>query len=247
MRDADEDDYGDVTATGDIEAGTDCDDSQPTIYPGASEIPDDTIDQDCNGVDAITCIVDADQDGYGNDQDITVIALDGSCDTEDGESDNMTDCNDGDANINPAAIELCDGQDNDCSGDLMPSEVDMDADGLVECSIDAGGWVGDPSVTGGDDNCPDDYNPEQEDADGDLLGDVCDLICCAVRGDIDHGGNGIDISDLVYMVDYMFTGGPPPLCVDEADIDGTGGIDISDLVYLVDYMFNGGPPPVECP
>ncbi|MDH4035067.1 MAG: hypothetical protein OEV80_14855, partial [candidate division Zixibacteria bacterium] len=60
----------------------------------------------------------------------------------------------------------------------------------------------------------------------------------------------IDISDLVYLVDYMFTGGPAPPCPNEADIDGSGGdppIDISDLVYLVDYMFTGGPEPPACP
>lgn len=74
--------------------------------------------------------------------------------------------------------------------------------------------------------------------------------CCATRGDIDHSGPDIDISDLVYLVDYMFTGGPVPPCLAEVDVDGSGGpapIDIADLVYLVDYMFTGGPPPVECP
>ncbi|MDH3891231.1 MAG: hypothetical protein OEV49_09115 [candidate division Zixibacteria bacterium] len=55
-----------------------------------------------------------------------------------------------------------------------------------------------------------------------------------------------DISDLVYLVDFMFTGGPPPPCFDEADMDASGSIDISDLVYLVDFMFTGGPPPLEC-
>jgi hypothetical protein len=36
----------------------DCDDSDATIYPGASEILDDDIDQDCNGHDALTCTGD---------------------------------------------------------------------------------------------------------------------------------------------------------------------------------------------
>jgi hypothetical protein len=57
----------------------------------------------------------------------------------------------------------------------------------------------------------------------------------------------IDISDLVYLVDYMFTGGPAPTCFEEADMDCSGGIlDIADLVYLVDYMFNLGRPPCRC-
>ena len=48
----------------------------------------------------------------------------------------------------------------------------------------------------------------------------------------------------------MFTSGPAPECMEEADVDGSGvglPIDISDLVYLVDYMFNGGPEPAACP
>jgi len=75
--------------------------------------------------------------------------------------------------------------------------------------------------------------------------------CCVHRGDVDHGGGStpIDISDLVYIVDYMFNSGPEPICFDEGDIDGSGTqpIDISDLVYLVDYMFTGGPLPPGCP
>jgi hypothetical protein len=66
------------------------------------------------------------------------------------------------------------------------------------------------------------------------------LVC----GDIDNSSEGPDISDLVYLVDYMFTNGPPPPVMQAADVDGSGGdIDISDLVYLVDFMFTGGSPP----
>ena len=67
-------------------------------------------------------------------------------------------------------------------------------------------------------------------------------------GDLD-GSNGIDIADLVYLVDYMFTGGPPPpISILSADLDCNLGVDIADLVYLVDYMFTGGPEPCDhCP
>lgn len=63
-------------------------------------------------------------------------------------------------------------------------------------------------------------------------------------GDIDHAGDGMNISDLVWLVDFMFTGGPPPPVLEAADVNGSGAIDIADLVYVVDFMFNGGPPPV---
>jgi hypothetical protein len=80
----------------------------------------------------------------------------------------------------------------------------------------------------------------------DLSGDTT---CCNIRGDIDHSGSTtIDISDLVYLIDYIFTGGPQPPCMAEADLAGPEDqIDISDLVYLIDYVFLGGPPPPACP
>lgn len=63
------------------------------------------------------------------------------------------------------------------------------------------------------------------------------------RGDLNFSGH-IDISDLVYMVDYVFTGGPAPVPVlNSGDFVCDDGIDISDLVGLVDFMFSGGNPP----
>ena len=69
------------------------------------------------------------------------------------------------------------------------------------------------------------------------------------RGNIDGGlADQPDISDLVYLVTYMFQGGAAPPCMEEADVDGSGtGPDIADLVYLVTYMFQGGPAPALCP
>ena len=36
--------------------------------------------------------------------------------------------------------------------------------------------------------------------------------CCVQRGDINHNGTGPDIADLVYLVNYMFNGGPDLQC-----------------------------------
>ena len=73
--------------------------------------------------------------------------------------------------------------------------------------------------------------------------------CIGIRGNIDSSPDDIsDISDLVFLVDYMFKGGPAPLCFDEANVTGANDpMDIAELVYLVDYMFKGGPEPISCP
>lgn len=74
--------------------------------------------------------------------------------------------------------------------------------------------------------------------------------CCVDpnRGDVNgDGGDTLDIADLVYLIAFMFQGGPPPPCDLEGNIDGSDGIDMSDLVVLIDYMFRGGVPPADCP
>jgi hypothetical protein len=87
----------------------------------------------------------------------------------------------------------CDDVDN-CPADYNPNQEDSDNDGAGDacdmCPYDADDdGIGDPcddcpgdpdndgdgdGFCGNEDNCPDDYNPNQEDRDGDGLGDICD-------------------------------------------------------------------------
>ncbi|MDH3891654.1 MAG: hypothetical protein OEV49_11270 [candidate division Zixibacteria bacterium] len=55
-----------------------------------------------------------------------------------------------------------------------------------------------------------------------------------------------NISDLIYLVEFMFEGGLAPPCPAEADFYPDGTIDISDLVAMIDYMFTDQYP-AACP
>ncbi len=67
---------------------------------------------------------------------------------------------------------------------------------------------------------------------------------CYNCGDVD--GTGIvTVSDAVYLINFIFGGGNPPLASEAADVDCSGFITISDVVYLIDYIFAGGATPCE--
>ncbi len=65
-------------------------------------------------------------------------------------------------------------------------------------------------------------------------------------GDVNGDGAGPDISDLTYLVNFMFKSGPTPPIIENANVDGIGTINIADVTYLVNFMFKGGPIPL-CP
>jgi hypothetical protein len=63
-----------------------------------------------------------------------------------------------------------------------------------------------------------------------------------ICGDADHSG-AVDISDAVYLISYIFSGGTAPIPLAAGDADCSGGPDISDVVYLISYIFSGGAAP----
>ncbi len=133
--DADDDGHGVTTSqcwcdeTGDYTATTaqDCDDADATVMPGATETCDGE-DDDCDTLvddadpDAVTTTwyADVDEDGYGDAADPT-----DACEEPTGYVADATDCDDADADVNPAASERYgDAIDDDCDGDTEPTDYE---------------------------------------------------------------------------------------------------------------------------
>ncbi len=55
----------------------------------------------------------------------------------------------------------------------------------------------------------------------------------------------VNISDAVYIITYVFKGGPAPDPECSGDANDDDALNVSDAVYIVNYIFKGGPPPVD--
>jgi hypothetical protein len=69
------------------------------------------------------------------------------------------------------------------------------------------------------------------------------LFADPIRGDANADGQ-INAGDVVYLILYLFKGGPPP-ALENGDVNGDGVIDLVDVVYLFNYLFQDGPPPPQ--
>jgi hypothetical protein len=258
--DADGDGYGtdsnfavvcDVGEGWSSEAG-DCDDTQPTVYPGAEEICDD-LDNDCDGSinegnpDEVLYYRDADGDTFGDAADYLL-----SCATPSGYVADATDCDDASADVNPAAAELCDETDRNCDGDATAGATDAaawyaDADGdtygddatatwsceAIEGLISVGGDCDDTMAevnpaavevcNGADDDCSgaaDDglaFSDWYADMDGDTFGDADALLSACDTPD----GYVMDATDCDDADALTYPGAEEVCDLEDNDCDGS--------------------------
>lgn len=215
--DTDDDGLGDV-----------CDNCPDTQNPEQEDHDGDGIGLLCD-----EC-TDTDHDGFGNPGYANNICPDDNCpdiynmDQADLDEDGIGD--------------ICD----NCPGSYNPDQtLDEDADGVGDaCDIcpgfdDLSDYDTD-TVPDSCDNCPEVANPGQEDENENGIGDVCDFVCGDANGD-----ENVNVGDAVFLINYVFKGGPAPDPVCEGDANGDGGLNVGDAVYLIAYIFKGGPAPVD--
>ena len=210
--DADGDGYGAGTAeyfcsmpSGYSALDTDCDDTDATTHPGATDVAASGTDADCDG--SVECYEDADGDAWRTTTLVTRTGTAGATGLCTGggyapSSMSDTDCDDSDAAINPGATEVCDAADTDedCDGladdddsgvssaSMTTHYPDTDGDGYGDPAATL--WCDAPSgwVSGGTDCVDSDANihPGATDSDADGTDSDCDgLETCYADADAD--------------------------------------------------------------
>lgn len=179
--DTDEDGYGDATvidwscnaANGFVADDTDCDDTVATTNPAATESCDGA-DNNCDGntdestaTNATTWYADADDDTFG---DSTTRII--SCNAPSGYVEISGDCLDSDGDVNPDALEVCDGLDNDCDAGIDDEYTvnlpvwykDNDSDTFGNPNLSRGSCEMPTGYVANDDDCNDgnqSINPDE--------------------------------------------------------------------------------------
>ena len=262
--DADGDGEGDASSTteaceapsGYVAEAQDCDDSDASISPNATELCNE-VDDDCDGevdedeaADASTWYADTDGDGYGDPDSSTV-----SCEQPSGSVSDDSDCNDTDASLNPdtswyadadadgygnpdLTVAQCEqpsgflADDSDCDdtdASLNPDTVwfeDSDSDGYGDSDSTTSQCEQPSGYVSDDTDCDDDEEEVNPGED-----EQCDDVDHDCDGDV--GLSNCEDCAAILAADSSSTDG-----VYEIDLDGAGGDDAFE-VYC-DMTLDGG-------
>jgi hypothetical protein len=205
-----------------VDQGGDCDDTDADAHPGAEEVCGDYDDDDCDGVadsgPLQTWYSDDDGDGYGSPGESME-----TCQPPAGWVTEGGDCRPSEADIQPGALESCDGVDNDCNG-VVDDGGDVDGDGYLSADCDDG------------DDCDDEdasVHPGAEDVCSDGIDNDCSGRdeFCGFDGVID-----LSTADAKYTAPPSFDAGRQ---VDVGDMNGDGWGDVL-VATMYATSYSGG-------
>ena len=130
--------------------------------------------------------------------------------------------------------------------EICDNNRDDDLDGQVDC---------DDSDCARHNACQVEICGNGEDDDGDGAADCDDSDCEAeeacqvvpagplfVRADADDNG-AVQLTDGIFILNFLFIGGAAPTCGDAADADDNGALQLTDGIFILNFLFLGGAPP----
>jgi hypothetical protein len=119
------------------------------------------------------------------------------------------------------------------SGTIVYSDISLTCESEVATCVAVDRWGGDYIVAG---------NIESPDGNSDVFVRRVEEPHHYVCGDV-NGDGVVSISDVVAMVNYIFSGGAEPRPLGAGDADCNGSISVSDAVYMINWIYAGGQAP----
>ena len=73
-------------------------------------------------------------------------------------------------------------------------------------------------------------------------GGAVDDTTIILRGDSNMDGC-VDMADATYITNWLYSSGPEPGCMNQADVNDDTMVDLADALFIVNWLYNGGPTP----
>ncbi|MGE3424733.1 MAG: dockerin type I repeat-containing protein [Dehalococcoidia bacterium] len=64
-----------------------------------------------------------------------------------------------------------------------------------------------------------------------------------LRGDCNSDGQGVNVADAIFLLNFLFNAGLPLPCARACDANSDEAVNLADVIWVLNYLFSGGAPP----